>query len=420
MHNGIANTAIISVFVLVLLLLRPPFHSSYSSSRSHSSHPGPAGAAFAVALPEQPSTSNLVIATMAPGGFDPVLVAADKPIREFAAGLEAEGLYPLCSRAQLEDRGVANTANRINSELEASMTSYVADKINRGLEMTKTEVVAHLSAPSGQKTRLMKYIEQKIRGTGGKPTASSKAKANLNDGVGPFQGYDCSDDLTKEVRDEAIAQIEEMVRDGKVKGMSRKRAEAAIVQILEKHGMEYVHFLTLPQLRALVDRYVRYEHPSRPDGWWKIGSDSSSALESDSSSAASSSGSSVVDSPSGCSASALDLDENDCGSSAASPLSDGASSHGPLHHAVKDEVLNETVAMMDALVHMKGTINQSIAMLEKGKAIILDLFDESFESADDSNSEEMDGDFMEDIYVMVSRWISAPYLLAIAFFISFL
>ena len=418
MHNGIANTAIISVFVLVLLLLRPPFHSSYSSSRSHSSHPGPARCGVAVALREQPSTSNLVIATMAPGGADLVLAAANKYIHEFAAGLEDEGLRPLCSRAQLED----HQTNRINSELEARMISYVADKIHRGLEMTETAVIAHLSAPSGDITRLMTHIQQHIRGTSGIATASSKATVNLDDGFGPFQGYDCSDDITKEVRDEAIAQIEEMVRDGKVKGMSRKRAEAAIVHILEQHGLEYVHFLTLHQLRALVDRHVRYEHPSRPDGWWKIGSDSSSALESgaasdSSSTAASSGGTSVEDLSSECSASTLDVDENDCGFSAVGP-----SSHGPLHQTVKDEVLNETVAMTDALVHMKATINQSIAMLEKGEAITLDLFDESFgkNAADDSNSEEMDGEFMEDIYVMVSRWISATFFLVIAVFISFL
>ena len=203
-----------------------------------------------------------------------------------------------------------------------------------------------------------------------------------------------------------IEQIEEMVRDGKVEGMSRERAEATIVRILEQHGLEYVHFLTLPELRALVDRHVREDNPSRPDNWWKIDSDSSSALESDSSSAASPLGdSSVGDSFSGCSASALDIDENDCGSSAAGPLSDGASSHGPLHQTVRDEVLNETVAMMDCLVHLKAIINRSIEMLEKGKAITLVLFDESFgeNSADDSDSEELPGEFMEDIYVMVSR-----------------
>ena len=407
MHNGIANTAIISVFALVLLLLRPSFHSSYSSSRSHSSHPGPARCGVAVALREQPSTSNLAIATMPPR-VDPVLVAADKHIHEFAAGLD-ERLRPLCSRAQLED----HQTNRINSELEARMISYVADKIHRGLKMSKKAVIAHLSAPSGKITRLKTHIEQKIRGTGGGGTASSKATANLNDGFGPFQGYDCSDDITKEVRDEAIEQIEEMVRNGKVERMSRKQAEAAIVRILKQHGLEYVHFLTLPQLRALVDRYVRYEHPSRPDGWWKTGSDSSSALESSaasdsSSTAASSGGTSIEDLSSECSASTLDVDENDCGSSAVGP-----SSHGPLHQSVKDEALNETVAMTDTLVHMKATINQSIAMLEKGEAITLDLFDESFGKNDaaDSDSEELDGDFREDIYVMVSRWISATYLL---------
>ena len=210
MHNGIANTAIISVFALVLLLLRPSFHSSYSSSRSHSSHPGPARCGAAVALPEQPSTSNLAIATMPPR-VDPVCAAADKHIHEFAAGLD-ERLRPLCSRAQLED----HQTNRINSELEARMISYVADKIHRGLKMTETAVIAHLSAPSGAVTRIKSHIERHLRGTGGKPLASSKATANLNDGFGPFQGYD-----DKEERDEAIAQIEEMVRDGKVKGMSR-------------------------------------------------------------------------------------------------------------------------------------------------------------------------------------------------------
>ena len=72
---------------------------------------------------------------------------------------------------------------------------------------------------------------------------------------------------------------------------------------------------------------------------------------------------------------------------------------------VRDDprILNEIVAMMDSLIHLKGIVNQSIKLLEEGKAITLYLYDEEFEG----------GKFVEDIYVLVSLSLRFESLFAL-------
>ena len=74
-------------------------------------------------------------------------------------------------------------------------------------------------------------------------------------------------------------------------------------------------------------------------------------------------------------------DEGDSDSSSST-----SSSHGPLH----DQEKNEVVTMLDALIKLKGELEQVVPLLMSGKAIHLDLYDEDFE------------EFRLDIFVEVS------------------
>jgi len=215
---------------------------------------------------------------------------------------------------------------------------------------TKNELISFLLSdstmpirgtnPQEYKCRFHHYLITHIRGQGyrGKKTPIEEAKENEDLDRDLF----CSPKNKQRRSDSVITTMKRLILsliNGECKKMSRAKAIKIVVHMLQEHGKEYLHILSVQQLTTLVIEYVKSTKKRQKELQGDIEKYYKQARD--------------------------ELD---------------------LH----DQHYNEIVAHLDYIIKVKASIDRAIELLMEGKAIYLDLYDNEV------------GDYMRDVYVLVS------------------